>query len=417
MGKSRPLLMVIIFLELMILGSVRAQDYAFEYPCYFVGEYDADESCWTGMDADGVYEGPIRVVPERWLVGPPLSEKSGVTLPPDHWVEVQFRGPIVDGPDEDILLIELGPVREQAQIFITDGLNQEYLLGIATSGTIGSGVEPTEIGFDISNVILPFTPRAIRILGIDLGGGAPGFDISNVRARICTECEETTCSPVPVDGAVNVPIDAVLSWSPGCYAEKHKVYFGEDLSDVGPYAAPVNDPTQPQDVNSYDPGGLELDKTYYWQIDEVNDANTWTGNIWSFDTADYLVVDDFEHYNNLDPSDPNSNRFYDVWKKANVTLWTEPTHGCGKTSMAFYYYYYRTSIYSEAVRTFSTTQDWAIAGIKVLELFFYGTTYNNTAQMYVVLTDEDSETIIPYRGDANDLRKQTWQPWRIDLQK
>jgi hypothetical protein len=415
MAKSRLLLTVIIFLEVFLGSSVQSQDYAFEYPCYFIDSYDADNSCWTGMDADGVYEGPIRVVPEQWLVGPPLSEKSGVTLPPDHWVEVQFRGPIVDGPDDDILLIELGPVSEQALIFLTDGAGREYLLGIATSGTDGSGVDPTEIGFDISNVDLPFTPRAIRILGIDLGGGAPGFDIASIRARICAKCEEIACSPVPIDGAVNVPTDIVLSWSPGYYSGKHNVFFAEDLYDIGPRASPISDPIQPQDINNYDPNGLELDKTYYWRIDEVNDTNTWSGNIWSFKTADHIVVDDFEHYNYLNPNDPNSNRFSDVWKQANVTLCTEPTRGCGKKTMAFYYYYYCTSVYSEAVRTFSPAQDWAAAGVKVLELFFLGSSYNNTAQMYLVLNDGNSETIIPYSGDANDIRIPAWQPWRIEL--
>jgi Concanavalin A-like lectin/glucanases superfamily len=403
---------VAVCLALAIGGTVRGQEGTFEYPCYLVDAYDADQSCWTGMDAEGRYEGPIRVIPEQWLVGPPPSDKSAVTLPPDHWVELQFRGPIVDGPGDDIVLIELGPVKEQARIFITDGAGQEYLLGVATSGSIGGGVDPTQIGFDIAGLSLRFEPRAVRILGIDNGGQAPGFDLASVRARIRTTCGDTACNPIPVDGAKNVPVDVVLSWSSGYSARKHKVFFGTSLSDVDENAAGV---TQPQDANTFSPGGLELNKTYYWRVDEVNDPCSWPGRIWSFKTTDHLVVDDFESYNWLDRNDPNRNWIYDVWKGASVYLWTDQTHQCSKKSMGFPYRYYRTSVYSEATRTFSPPQDWTAAGERDLELFFYGQQDNSTALMYVALNDGNAETLALYPGDANDLKKETWQPWRINL--
>jgi hypothetical protein len=51
---------------------------------------------------------------------------------------------------------------------------------------------------------------------------------------------------------------------------------------------------------SYDPGKLLLNTAYYWRIDEVNGTNPdspWAGNVWSFTTGDYFVIDDFEGYN------------------------------------------------------------------------------------------------------------------------
>ncbi|HUT45263.1 MAG TPA: LamG domain-containing protein [Sedimentisphaerales bacterium] len=417
MKKGYLLTLAAIYLVLSLGGAAPAEEGAFEYPCYLLDAYDADDSCWTGMDAEGQYEGPIRVVPEKWLVGPPLSEMSGVTLPPDHWVEVQFRSPIIDGPDDDILLIELGPVSEQALIFITDGAGRERLIGIATSGTVGGGVDPTEIGFDISDIVLPFEPRAVRILGIDNGGGAPGFDIANVRARICTDCGETACNPIPIDGAKNVPTDAVLSFSPGQSAEKHIVYFVTNFSDVGASAGGVSEPPRLQDANTFDPGGLELGTTYYWRIDEVNDQNVWPGKVWSFTTTDHLIVDDFEQYNSLPPTDPNHNWIYDTWKNVGVHLWTDQTHECSKKSLGYSYSYNRNSVYSETVRTFFPPQDWAATGAKALELYFYGKSYNTVSQMYLVLNDGNSETVVPYLGDANDVSKETWLPWRIELQE
>jgi hypothetical protein len=402
-----------VCLVLAFGGVVEAEGDVLEYPCYLLDAYDADGGCWTGMDAQGRYEGPIRVVPEQWLVGPPPSEKSGVTLPPDHWVEVQFRGPIIDGPGDDVVLVELGPVSEQARVFITDGAGQEYLLGLATAGSVGTGVDPTEIGFDISGISLPFAPRAVRILGVDTGGQAPGFDVANVRARIGAACGVAACNPIPVDGAGNVSTDAVLSWSPGYSAKRHVVYLGTEPSDV---EADVPAGSGPQDANTFDPRGLELGTTYYWRVDEVNDPCIWPGNIWSFTTTDHLIVEDFEAYRTVDGGDPNGVWLSQAWIGSGVYPWTDQTHGCSKIAMAFSFSYYQTSTYSEAIRTFGAPQDWTRAGAKVLELFFLGGEQNSTAQMYLALHDGTTERLVLYPGDANDIRKTAWQPWRIELQ-
>ena len=416
MKKGYLFTLSVIYLALVLGSDTLADEGVFEYPCYLVDAYDADDSCWTGMDAEGTYQGPIRVNPEKWLAGPPLSDKSGVTLPPDHWVEVQFRGPIIDGPGDDIKLIELGPVMEQALIFITDGADRERLIGIANSGTAGGGVDPTLIGFDISGISLPFVPRAVRILGLDNGGQAPGFDIANVRARICTNCGQAACNPVPVDGAKNVPADAILSWTPGQYTEKHIVHFGTDLTNISTGAEGISEPSQLQDINTFDPGGLAFDTTYYWRIDEVNDQNVWPGEIWSFTTTDYLIIDDFEQYNYLPPTDPNHNWIYETWKNA-LYHSTEHSRECSLNSMEYSYSYGRYSTFSETTRTFNPPQDWAATGAKVLELYFYGIPNNTVSQMYLVLNDGNSEIALPYPGDANDVAKETWHPWRIELQE
>ncbi len=49
----------------------------------------------------------------------------------------------------------------------------------------------------------------------------------------------------------------------------------------------------------------------------VRDNNTkaynFEGDVWSFTTANFLVTDDFESYNDLDPTDPASNRIFNAW--------------------------------------------------------------------------------------------------------
>ncbi|MHC4074598.1 MAG: hypothetical protein ACYTGS_21655 [Planctomycetota bacterium] len=125
-------------------------------------------------------------------------------------------------------------------------------------------------------------------------------------------------TPKPSNGALDVKQTQVLSWSPGDNAASHQIYFGTDKEVVR--NADTDSPEYKGSGNlgseSYDPGKLEWNSTYYWRIDEVNNTNPdspWTGPLWSFTTADFLIVDDFESYNDLDPTDPASNRISLSW--------------------------------------------------------------------------------------------------------
>ena len=64
MKKGSLLALIVISLVLALGSAVRGEQGAFEYPCYLRDAYDADDSCWTGMDAHGQYRGLIRVIPE-----------------------------------------------------------------------------------------------------------------------------------------------------------------------------------------------------------------------------------------------------------------------------------------------------------------------------------------------------------------
>jgi len=95
--------------------------------------------------------------------------------------------------------------------------------------------------------------------------------------------------PVPLDGAIAVPIDVNLTWEKGEYAVKHDVYLGTDFNDVNdanrsnPLSVLVS---ENQSTATYDPpASLYQSTTYYWRIDEVNDTNIWKGEVWSFRTT------------------------------------------------------------------------------------------------------------------------------------
>ena len=103
-------------------------------------------------------------------------------------------------------------------------------------------------------------------------------------------------SPSPRDGARGVPLDGVLSWWPGKNAVWHDVYFGTDFNDVNDANTTITWGAYKgrRDTTLYDPNGLDEGQTYYWRIDEVNDANIdspWRGNIWSFKTITFHYVD------------------------------------------------------------------------------------------------------------------------------
>ncbi|MHC4165436.1 MAG: PA14 domain-containing protein, partial [Planctomycetota bacterium] len=90
----------------------------------------------------------------------------------------------------------------------------------------------------------------------------------------------TAYQEVPGDGSMFVAADATLEWTAGLNAKLHYVYFGDDpdvVANATGGAAVA--------ATTFDPGPLELNKTYYWRVDESNPPFTHTGNVWSFTTT------------------------------------------------------------------------------------------------------------------------------------
>ena len=91
-------------------------------------------------------------------------------------------------------------------------------------------------------------------------------------------------NPYPVDGAMDVDPNVVVTWSGGLGAVSHDVYFGTDFNDVNDANTSSGAYMGNHGPNSFDPGGLEFVTTYYWRIDEVGEANTLKGVVWSLTT-------------------------------------------------------------------------------------------------------------------------------------
>jgi hypothetical protein len=89
----------------------------------------------------------------------------------------------------------------------------------------------------------------------------------------------TAYDPIPADGAELIDPNITLSWSAGFNVKSHTVYFGDDLEDVNNATGGLL-----QKTTNYNPDLLELDKTYYWRVDEFDGYITHKGAIWSFST-------------------------------------------------------------------------------------------------------------------------------------
>ena len=123
-------------------------------------------------------------------------------------------------------------------------------------------------------------------------------------------------SPEPADGAQHLDTWVNLAWSPGAKAVSHDVYMGDNFDDV-------NDGTRDAEVFRGNqaatfyvagfsgfayPDGLVPGTTYYWRIDEVNEADPnspWKGKVWNFSIPSKKAY-------NPDPADGAAYVFTDV---------------------------------------------------------------------------------------------------------
>jgi hypothetical protein len=227
-------------------------------------------------------------------------------------------------------------------------------------------------------------------------------------------------SSKPSNGDVDITQTPVLTWAPG-FGASHEVYFGADAASLELKGSGN------LGSESYDPGQLEWDTTYYWRIDEVNNANAdspWIGPVWSFKTANFLVVDDIESYNNIDEGEPGSNRIYLAWADgfdnpetngsvvgyADAPFAEQANVHSGNQSMPFEY---NNAVgKSEATLTLTYPRDWTENGVNTLTIWYIGNVDNAAETMYVVLNNSAVAT----NDNLDAAQIDVWTQWDIDLQ-
>jgi hypothetical protein len=233
-------------------------------------------------------------------------------------------------------------------------------------------------------------------------------------------------NPQPANGSIGVQMVTKLSWTPATNATSHDVYFGTDKETVrnATTASSEYKGNKAKGSETYDPGKLAWHTPYYWRVDAVYSTGTVKGLVWSFTTADFISVDDFESYNDIDPPDPASNRIFDKW----VDGFANPTTNgalvgndmppyaeqkivhSGVQSMP--YSYDNNLKTSEATLTLVYPRDWTQEGISRLSLWFRGAAANAAERMYVALNG----SAVVYHNDPKAAQAGRWTEWVIDLQ-
>jgi len=246
----------------------------------------------------------------------------------------------------------------------------------------------------------------------------------------------------PANGAVDVKPSVILRWDAGSVAASHEVYFGTDADAVrnATTASPEYKGPKALGEESYNPGKLEFNTAYYWRIDEVNDASTdspWAGNVWSFTTGDFFVIDDFEDYDTAD------NQIWYAWHDGlgygapgtdpyfagngtgaavgdeTTPSYTEETivQGGGKSMPVSYdnnkqgYAYY-----SEVVHKLTAQRDWTERGVDALSIWFRGRSDNGAEPLYVAISNSAGTPAVVVHDDPAAATTDTWTQWIIPLQ-
>jgi hypothetical protein len=198
--------------------------------------------------------------------------------------------------------------------------------------------------------------------------------------------------PYPPDGTIDVPRETILGWRPGEHSQYHQIFLGTDFNDVSQATASESGGVLVSDLLSdatFDPPGLlEFNQTYYWRADQINDAepnSPWTGNIWEFTTANFVIVDDFEDYNDFSP-----NEIFTTWEDGYDTetngAWVSyetPDFDAGEHYVettnvhgdfqSMPYFYNKDLKFCEAVLPLEDmARDWTVGGVHELSLWFKG---------------------------------------------
>ena len=234
----------------------------------------------------------------------------------------------------------------------------------------------------------------------------------------------------PAAGAADVPQALVLRWDAGDEAAQHDVYFGdsaEAVANATPDSADVYQGRQALDELTFDPGPLQWNKTYYWRVDEINAAKAgspWTGRVWDFTTADFIVVDDFEQYtDNTDAGQAIFQTWIDGWTNNNGSRvgYINPPFAeqkivaGGGQSMPLDYNNVVSPFYSQAERTWDTPQDWTVNGVSTLLLNFRGGSRNADESLYVMVEDSAGKVGTVIYPDSSRISFARWTTWQVPL--
>jgi hypothetical protein len=271
---------------------------------------------------------------------------------------------------------------------------------------------------DLSGV----SAQYVRLIVNTGWGMIPQYGLSEVRVFYVPTLPR---DPQPMDDGATDGLDVVLEWRAGREAGSHEVYLGTSAQTL----ALVDTISE----NRYAATDLEYKQTYFWQIIEVNtseDPAAYAGPVWRFSTPAYLVVDEFEQYNdnckrvffawadglghnggtdidNCDVPASNGNGGGSIVGNEARPFAEQSIVHSGRQSMPLSY----DNSFGPSETTLQLdAMDWTVGGIKFLSLYFRGDS-TNTGQLYVKINNVK----LPFDGNPAAISLPFWTQWNIDL--
>jgi len=280
----------------------------------------------------------------------------------------------------------------------------------------------------LANTTVAFAGTLAQYVRITIHAGyglLPQYGLSEVRIfQIPTAARE----PNPASGTVVDSADVVLNWRVGREAVSHEVYLGTSPDDLALIASTTE--------ASYDLSeqGIEYGRTYYWQINEVNEAGSpsvYAGEVWNFTVPDYATVEGFETY------DDHCNRIFFAWQdglghNGSEACAVAPYNGngtgsivgnaeapfaeqtivyAGSQSMPLSYDNVSESISEMSISTndLAIGRDWSSGAPETLVLWILGDA-DNAATDRLYLKVDNAKVLFD-----GDLTQPAWTQWNIDL--
>ncbi len=322
----------------------------------------------------------------RTIDGSGLTEDRHSNVMGDMWMSKNLPASIEYAFDKEYVLHELWVWNSNWEYELTMNFGaRDVTIEYSTDGETWTALEnvpefvqaPGDATCTADTIISfgEITAKYVRLTVNSTWGSPTATGLSEVRF---TYTPVRAFAPAPADGATEVPIDAELSWRPGRKATSHKVYFGTDANAVAEGTAATETVTD----DSYTPDTMDFGTTYYWKVNEVGEADTFEGEVWSFTTQEYEPIDDFEGYNDSD------NCIFDTWADGYLDHSsgsqvghlnssygtfgeTGIVHGGGQ-SMPMLYNNTSSPYYSEATRSLASALDLSTDGADSLSVYYRG---------------------------------------------
>lgn len=245
-----------------------------------------------------------------------------------------------------------------------------------------------------------YTSGISAVFGMNQNANPPGYSASFDEVFSVSD-GPAAVNPSPAIGTTDVPVNATLSWLEADFATGRELWLGKAgaMEKVDPSPAGM----------TYTTGPLEFGQTYEWRVDQIGASGVVTGHTWTFTTADYLTVEDFESYGNdadIQADWPHNIEGFDY-----IFLASDE----GDKSMRIYYQNQYEPFLTETTRTFDSPQDWTRLGVETLSIAFAGQVDNVEQLMYLKVEDASGNNTTVEHPFRHACQSRRWFDWTVAL--